>query len=77
MKSVAITFDMPDTLAREANAAGLLAPEALRDLIEQKLRRRAGDRIREGAARGSTLGEPTMSLTELQAIVATVRKPAG
>jgi hypothetical protein len=74
MASVAITFEMPDNLAREADAAGLLSPEALRNLIEGQLRRKAGDRIRECASRGTKKGESPMSLAELQAIVAETRK---
>ena len=36
-----IAISLPDDLAAEAREAGLLAPEALRALLEEKLRREA------------------------------------
>jgi hypothetical protein len=77
MASIAVTLDLPESLAREADAAGLLAPATLRDLIERQLRREAANRIRAAAQRGSAMGDAPLSLADLQAIVAETRKSAG
>lgn len=64
----------PDRLAREAHEVGLLAPDALADLIESGVRQKALQRIR--SARGKENGEKPLSLAQLQEIVAAVRKRA-
>lgn len=72
MTKLELSLDVPDRLAREAREAGLLAPEALADLLERGVRRKAADRIR--AARARPGGAAPVSPEELQTIVAAVRK---
>lgn len=41
MTTLEVKLDLPDRLAREAQAAGLLTPKALRELLKDAMRRRA------------------------------------
>jgi hypothetical protein len=57
-------------LAREAQAAGLLAPEALSDLLKDAMRRRAVQDFLAGVARG----RKPLSMSVLQSEVKAVRR---
>lgn len=69
MTNVHIT--LPDDLARKADTAGLLSPEAMEAMLREQLRRRAGEELQAIWQRG-----PVDALTpELeQEIVAEVQK---
>lgn len=69
MTNVQIT--LPDELARKADTAGLLSPEAMEAMLREQLRRRAGEELQSMWQRG-----PSDALTsELeQEIVAEVQK---
>lgn len=41
-----IQIQIPDDLAQDAQAAGLLNPEAIERLLRERLRRQAGDALR-------------------------------
>lgn len=41
-----VQIDLPDELARDAQAAGLLTSEALEQILREQLRRRAGAELR-------------------------------
>ena len=71
MTKLEFSLKVSDRLAREAREAGLLAPEALAELLESGVRQKAAERIR--AARAKTGGGASMALGDLQAIVASVR----
>ena len=71
MTTLEFSLELSDRLAREAREAGLLAPEAMAELIENGVRRKAAERIR--AARAKPDGDAPMTLEDLQAIVKTVR----
>ncbi|MFM7532638.1 MAG: hypothetical protein ACKO5J_09175 [Rubrivivax sp.] len=43
MTNVQIT--LPDELARKADTAGLLSPEAMEAMLREQLRRRAGEEL--------------------------------
>ena len=72
MTKLELSLDLPDRLTREASEAGLLAPEALTGMLESGVRQKAAERIR--AARSKTNGGKPLSLSQLQDIVASVRK---
>jgi len=72
MTKLEFSIELPDRLVREARDAGLLAPAALAELLENGLRQQAARRI--AAARSRPWGTDPMSLTDLQTIVASVRK---
>lgn len=42
-----VAIELPDDLAQKAAAAGLLAPEAIANLLREQLRRRALERLNE------------------------------
>lgn len=42
-----VQIQLPDDLAQDAQAAGLLTPEALERLLREQLRKQAGERLRE------------------------------
>jgi len=71
MTTLEFSLEISDRLAREAREAGLLAPKALAELIENGVRRKAAERIR--TARAKPGGDTSMTLEALQAIVAEVR----
>lgn len=71
MTKLEFSLKVSDRLAREAREAGLLAPEALAELLESGVRQKAAERIR--AARAKAGGGASMALGDLQAIVASVR----
>ena len=74
MTTLELKLNLPDRLAREAQAAGLLTPEALSDLLKDAMRRRAAQALLAGAARASASGSTPLSMDEIQAEVKAVRK---
>ena len=68
-----LTIDLPDILAKEANAAGLLAPEAIEAMLRENLRRRAIDGLFTAADKLAAANFPPMTLEEIQAEVNAVR----
>ena len=74
MTNLELKLNLPDRLAREAQAAGLLTPEALAQLLKDAMRRRAGQSLLAGAARATQSGSKPMSMKEIQAEVNSVRR---
>lgn len=74
MTTLEVKFDLPDRLAREAQAAGLLTPKALTQLLKDAMRRQAAQALLAGAKRASEAGSEPMSMEEIQAEVNAVRR---
>ena len=74
MTTLELKLNLPDRLAREAQAAGLLTPEALSQMLKDAMRRRAGHALLAGAARATAAGSVPMSMKEIQAEVSAVRR---
>lgn len=74
MTEIDLKLDLPDSVARDAAAAGLLSPRAVARLLREELRRKAFRRIAEGAERVRAAGIPEMSMAEIQQEVEAVRK---
>lgn len=74
MTTLELKLKLPDRLAREAQAAGLLTPEALAQLLKDAMRRRAGQALLAGAARATQSGSKPLSMKEIQAEVNAVRR---
>ena len=74
MTRLEVELDLPDRLAREAQAAGLLTPASLRKLVREAMQRRAAQTLLAGAAKGSQGGGKAMSMKQIQAEVNTVRR---
>jgi hypothetical protein len=76
MTKIDLSLELPDKLAREAEAAGLLTSRALARLLREGVRREALRRIAEGAERVRKAGVPPLSLAEIQREVNEVRRGA-
>lgn len=68
-----LTIELPDQLAERAKKEGLLAPGALKGLIEEALRRRTGKRFLETLDRLSSI-EPRLTPEEIQAEIDAARR---
>lgn len=69
-----LTVNLPDTLANEAKAAGLLTPEAIERLLREAVRRNAIDELFQVADQLAAADIPPMTMQEIQAEVDAVRK---
>ncbi|MFZ1548571.1 MAG: hypothetical protein WAT12_15990 [Candidatus Nitrotoga sp.] len=74
MTTLELKLNLPDRLAREAQAAGLLTPEALSGLLKDAMRRRAAQALLDGVEHASTAGGKPLSMDEIQAEVNVVRR---
>lgn len=74
MTTLEVKLDLPDRLAREALAAGLLTPKALREMVKDAMQRRAAQALLAGAQRASAAGSKPLSMKEIQSEVNTVRR---
>lgn len=74
MTTLEVKLDLPDRLAREALAAGLLTPKALRDMVKDAMQRRAAQTLLAGADKATKAGSKPLSMKEIQAEVNAVRK---
>ena len=74
MTTLEVTLDLPDRLAREAQAAGLLTPKALSQLLKDAMQRRAAQSLLAGAARATATGSKPLSMKAIQAEVHAVRQ---
>lgn len=74
MTTLEVKLDLPDRLAREAQAAGLLTPQALARLLRDAMRKQAAQTLLAGAARASRAGSKPLSMDEIQAEVNAVRR---
>jgi hypothetical protein len=69
-----VQLTLPDDLAQQAKAAGLLTPEALERMLAAALRRRqAVDELLKVADRVEAAGIPPMSMEEINAEVKAAR----
>lgn len=74
MTTLEVKLDLPDRLAREAQAAGLLTPKALSRLLKDAMQRRAAQQLLAGAKRATDSGSKPLSMKEIQASVKAVRQ---
>lgn len=73
MTTFEIRFSLPDNVANEAKAAGLLAPEAITRLIEEAVRREAGKRLLDAMQRLRAANVPPLTEEEIAAEVKAAR----
>ena len=74
MTTLEVTLELPDRLARDARAAGLLQPKILSRLLKDAMRRQAAQALLLGAARATEAGSKPLSMRRLQAEANAVRK---
>ncbi len=65
---------LPDTLANEAKAAGLLTAQAIERLLREAVRSKGVNELFEAADRLAAADIPPMTMDEIQAEVDAVRK---
>lgn len=73
MTTLQLRLEVPDRLAKEADAAGLLTTRALSRMLVAAVRRAALERLLAGARRASRSGGRPMPMREIQAEVNAVR----
>ena len=74
MTTLEVKLNLSDRLAREAQAAGLLTPEALAQLLKDAMRKQAAQALLDGAARATEAGAKPLSMDEIQGEVNAVRR---
>ena len=74
MTLLELKLKLPDRLAREAMAAGLLTPKALLELLKDAMQRRGVKALLAGAARATASGSRPLSMKRIQAEVNAVRR---
>lgn len=75
MTSLELTLTLPDELARQAGAAGLLAPEVIVNLIEGEVQRRQRiSALFAAADRLATLDMPPLTEAEIEAEIEAARR---
>ena len=73
MTELQIQLALPDALAKEAEAEGLLTPQAIEQLLRDEVRRRRVDEFFESADRLQAISVPPLSEAELDAEIAAAR----
>jgi hypothetical protein len=69
-----LKVNLPDTLANEAQAAGLLTPQAIEHLLREAVRSKAVNELFEMADRLAAANISPMTMAEIQAEVDAVRR---
>ena len=68
-----LTLVLPDSLAREAEAGGLLTPDGLEALLRAELQRRRVTQLFDAAYRLAALPSPPLAEAEVEAEIEAVR----
>jgi post-segregation antitoxin (ccd killing protein) len=61
-----VTMTLPDTLAQEARAAGLLTPQALETMLRETLRKQRVDELFTAMDKMAAVEMPAMTEAEIQ-----------
>lgn len=62
-----VQISLPDQLAQQARAAGILDSQAMERMIKMELKRRAGEQLLESIRKIAAVDGPAMSAEEIQA----------
>ena len=73
MSTMQVKLDIPVRLAREAQAAGLLTPTGIKQVLQEAMRRRAGETLIAAAQRAGKAGGDAPDMDEIVAEVKAVR----
>lgn len=74
MTTLEVKLDLPESLAKEAQQAGLLTSKAIERLLRDAMRRRAAQSLLAGAARATRAGNKPLSMEDIQVEVDAVRR---
>ena len=61
-----LEITLPDSLAKEAKAAGLLAPEAIERMVREAIRQRAMQELKQAMDRMAAVEGPVLTPQEIQ-----------
>ena len=73
MTTLELKLNLPERLAQDAQAAGLLTPEAVAELLRDELQRRAGERLKESLRKIDQTNLPPLSAQDIQTEIDSVR----
>jgi hypothetical protein len=73
MTELELKLSLPDQIAQQAMAAGLLTSESIERLVRQAIRKAAAERLIEYGRRLREPGDPEITEAELEAGLNTVR----
>lgn len=73
MTTLELKLNLPERLAQDAQAAGLLTPEAVAELLRDELKRRAGERLKESLRKIDQTNLPPLSSKDIQTEIDSVR----
>lgn len=73
MSTMQVKLDIPVRLAREAQAAGLLTPKGIQQVLKEAMRRRAGEALIAAAQRAGQAGGRPPQMAQLVTEVKAVR----
>lgn len=73
MTTLEVKLELPESLAKEARQAGLLAPREIEKLLREEIRRRAVGELFEAMDRMAAVEGPPMTEDEIQAEIDAVR----
>lgn len=73
MTTLEMKLELSESLAKDAQAAGLLTPKAIERLIEEAVRREAGKRLLDAMQRLRAANMPPLTEKEIAEEVAAVR----
>lgn len=74
MTTVQLKLTIPDQLAKQARAAGLLKSEAIESMLREQLKKQAGEELRAMMDKLAAAKIPRMTEDEVQAEIDAVRK---
>ena len=74
MTTLQLKLTLPDELAKQARAAGLLKSEAIVAMLRERLRQQAGEELHAMMDKLAAANLPPMSEEEIQAEIDAVRK---
>ena len=74
MSTLELKLVLPDSLAREAEAGGLLTPESIESLLRAELRRRRVNKLFAAADRLADLDTPSLTEAEIETEIAAARQ---
>jgi hypothetical protein len=74
MAAVEIELNLPEGLAREAKAEGLLTPQSIESLLREEIQRRRVNHLFESANRMADYDAPALSEEEVEAEIQAARQ---
>jgi hypothetical protein len=77
MAELEIKLVLPDSLAREAEASGLLTPQSIEWLLRAEINRRRTDKLFAAADQLAGLDSPPLTEAEVEAEIQAARRATG